>query len=92
MSTTKLTDTHLVILSQAAQRPDLRVLPTSPSLKPTGGAVTRSLMALLRRGLIIEQPASKSNGNWRRDENGALLTLVITPAGLAAIGVEAGDS
>ena len=52
--------------------------------------MTRTLNALLRRGLIMEQPASNSD-EWRRDENGAPLTLLITPAGLAAIGVEAND-
>ena len=87
----KLTDMHLVILSQAAQRPALRVLPTSPNLQAKGGAVTRALKALLRRGLNIEQAASNSDQEWRRDENDASLTLVITPAGLAAIGVEPGD-
>ncbi len=90
-TTAKLTDTQLVILSQAAQRPDGRVLPTPPSLQAKGAAVKQSLKALLKRGLIREQPASKSDEEWRRDENEDPLTLVITPAGLAAIGLEDGD-
>jgi DNA-binding MarR family transcriptional regulator len=60
MATTKLTDTHLVILSQAAQRPKLRVLPTPESLKADAGAVTRALKVLLKRGFIAEQQARKS--------------------------------
>jgi hypothetical protein len=90
MASTKLTDTHLVILSQAAQRPKARVLPTPESLKADAGAVTRALKALLKRGLIAEQQARKSDPEWRRDERGSPLTLVVTPAGLEAIGL-AGD-
>ncbi len=52
-TTTKLTDTQLVILSQAAQRPDDRVLPM-PNLEAKGGGVTQALKALLRRGLEAE--------------------------------------
>ncbi len=89
-TTTKLTDAQLVILSQAAQRPDDRVLPM-PNLEAKGGGVTRALNALLKRGLIAEEAASSSDEEWRRDEDGAPLTLVITPAGLAAIGVETGN-
>ncbi len=87
MPTTKLNDTHLVILSQAAQRPKFRVLPTPESLKADRGAVARSLKALLKRGLITEERARRSDPEWRRDGDGARLTLAITPAGLAAIGV-----
>jgi len=90
-TTTKLSDTQLVILSQAAQRPDYCVLPMPPNLQAKAGPVTRALKALLKRGLILEQAGSNSDHEWRRDENGALLTLVIATAGLAAIGVEAGD-
>ena len=87
MATTKLTDTHLVILSQAAQQPKLRVLPTPESLKADAGAVTRTLKALLKRGFIAEKRAQKSDPEWRRDESGSPLTLVVTPAGLEAIGL-----
>ena len=87
-TTMKLTDTYLVILSQAAQRPDLRVLPTPTSLKAKGGAIANVLKGLLRRGLIVEQPASSNDTAWRRDDGGQQLTLVLAPAGLAAIGIE----
>ncbi len=39
----KLTDTHLVILSAAAQRQDGAVLPLPKSLKIKGGALTKTL-------------------------------------------------
>jgi hypothetical protein len=86
MTTTKLPDTQLVILSEAAQRPKSRVLPTPPTLKADAAAITRALKSLLKRGLLAEAPARKSDREWRRDTNGSPLTLVITPAGLAAIG------
>jgi hypothetical protein len=87
MATTKLNDTHLAILTQAAQRPKFRVLPTPESLKADGGAVARALKTLLKRGLIAEEPARRSDSEWRRDDDGARLTLAISPAGLAAIDV-----
>jgi hypothetical protein len=90
-TTTKLSDTQLVILSQAAQKPDARVLPLPSNLQAKGGGVTRALKSLLKRGLIAEQAGSSSDEEWRRDESEAPLTLVITPTGRAAIGVEAGD-
>ncbi len=90
-TTMKLSDTHLVILSHAAQRPDVRVLPTPPNLQVKGGAARQALKALLKRGFIAEHAASSCDQDWRRDENDVPLTLVITPAGLAAIGVETGD-
>jgi hypothetical protein len=89
--TAKLSDTQLVILSEAAQRPEGHVLPLPTNLQGKGGGVTRALTALLKRDLISEQPASGSDEDWRRDENDTPFTLVITPAGLAAIGLEAGD-
>ena len=90
-TTTKLTDTQLVILSHAAQRPHHRVLPTPSTLQAKGGALRQALKALLKRGLVAEQAGSNSDEEWRRDENDTPLTLVITPAGLAAIGLETSD-
>lgn len=90
-ATTKLTDTQLVILSQAAQRPDGRALPMPPNLQAKGGALRQAVKALLKRGLVAEHGASHSDEEWRRDENELPLTLVVTPAGLAAIGLETGD-
>ena len=47
---TNLTDTQLVVLSAAAARDDQSVLPLPKSLK--GGAVTKVLDSLIRKGLI----------------------------------------
>jgi len=83
----KLTDTHLVILSTAAGRDDGTVLPLAASLKLKGGAVTATLNSLLKKGLLAEVPATPDQAAWRQ-ENDRPLTLLISDAGRAAIGVE----
>lgn len=83
----KLTDTQLVILSTAAARDDGAVLPLPDSLKIKGGAVTSVLESLLKKGLIAEQPAAPGAEVWRESDDGGRVTLVITDAGLRAIGV-----
>ena len=91
----KLSDTQLIILSAAAQRPDGNVLPLPGSLR--GGAATKVVAALLARGLIrehiIDSPRMADpamNTIWRNlpepDGRGAL--LFITAAGADAIGIE----
>ena len=81
----KLTDTHLVILSAAAQRQDGAVLPLPKSLKIKGGTVTKTLESLRKKGLLEEQPATPDMDTWREAENGRRMMLVITEAGLKAI-------
>jgi len=96
---TKLSDTQLVILSAAAQREDHNVLPLPGSLR--GGAATKVVGALLKRGLIAETATDSQtkadaalNRIWRNDDDGRAILLHITDAGLAAIGIEpdGGDS
>ena len=88
----KLTDTQSVLLVAAAARPDLAVLPPPEALKAKGAALERTLEALRRRGLIAEAAGDKrkkigataeaGDGNSRRGR------LIITGAGLEAIGVQ----
>jgi hypothetical protein len=85
--TTRLTDTQLVILAQAAQRPDGCVLPLPSSLKAKGSAAATTLISLHKRGLVAEQPACRDQEEWRHDEDGVRLTLFIAPAGLHALGL-----
>jgi hypothetical protein len=96
---TKLSDTQLVILGAAAQREDRNILPLPGSLR--GGAATKVVGALLKRGLIAETATDSRtkadaalNRIWRNDADGNAILLHITDAGLAAIGVEPenGDS
>ena len=90
---TKLSDTQSIILSAAAQRADGNVLPLPGSLR--GGAATKVVGALLARGLIREQVTDSLrkadaalNTIWRNEPDGRGVLLLITPAGLDAIGVE----
>jgi hypothetical protein len=82
----KLTDSQLVILSGAAQREDGAVLPLPKSVKLNKGATTLVLKSLLRQGLVAERPAVPKDEVWR-EADGKRLSLAITEAGLAAIGV-----
>jgi DNA-binding MarR family transcriptional regulator len=79
---TRLSDTQLVILSAAAQREDLSVLPLPETLKIKCGAVDKVLGSLKAKGLINHE------GTPRGDEPPPLR---ITRAGLEAIGIETED-
>ncbi len=87
----KLTDTQLVILSAAAQREDGAVLPLPTSLKITKARATTALKGLVNRGVIAEQPAAPDHEAWRETKVGERVALVITEAGLDAIGAGADD-
>jgi hypothetical protein len=81
----KLTDTELVMLSRAAQRDDRAVeLPTN--LKPQ--AAEKIVGKLLKGSLVDEVRASGSLPVWRRSEGEGAFALLVTPAGLRAIGTE----
>ena len=87
----KLTDIQLVILSAAAQRKDGAVLPLSTSLKITKARATTALKGLVNRGVIAEQPAARDHKAWRETQVGERVVLVITEAGLEAIGAGTDD-
>jgi hypothetical protein len=76
----RLSDTQAVILSAAAQRDDLSVLPLPDSLTLKGGALNKVMDSLRNRGLIR---VLGGDGGPER--------VVITSEGMAAIGVEADD-
>jgi hypothetical protein len=77
---TRLSDTQLVILSAAAQRDNLSVLPLPETLSHKGGALNKVMDSLRNRGLIR---VLGGDGGPER--------VVITSEGMAAIGVEADD-
>ncbi len=87
----KLTDTQLVILSAAARRRDRAVLPLPKSLKVKGGAATKTLEGLRKKSLLEEKPAARNAEAWRETDGGRRMMLVITDAGLQAIGVDADE-
>jgi hypothetical protein len=78
---TRLSDTQLVMLSAAAQRDDLSVLPLPDSLTLKGGALNKVMDSLRNRGLIR---VLGGDGGPER--------VVITSEGMAAIGVETEDN
>jgi Protein of unknown function (DUF3489) len=77
---TRLSDTQLVILTAAAQRADLSVLPLPETLKLKGGALTKVMDSLRNNGLIR---VIETDGKPQR--------VVLTSEGMAAIGVERQD-
>jgi Protein of unknown function (DUF3489) len=90
-TTAKLSDTHLVILSAAAQRADGSLLPFPPGLHVKGAALGKVIEALCKRKLAQERRAIDGAAEWRRDEDGHPLGLFITTSGLLALGVEDAD-
>ena len=85
MSSNKLTDTQLVLLSAASQREDGAIDP-GEGLK--GGFAKKVIGKLLTDGLVEEVPAGSMLPAWRRDNDRGPLALCITARGLAAIGID----
>ena len=82
----KLTDTQLIILSTASQREDRAVLPLSDDIKLAGSVRTKSLQALIKRGVIEEVDGTP---DWLGRETDEPKVLRITDAGLAELGIGA---
>lgn len=84
---TQLSDTQAMILSAAAQRPERIALPLPESLR--GGAAAKVVGAMIAKGLLQEVDANLRKGEpmWRETGDGHGTTLIITDAGLAAIGI-----
>ena len=84
----KLTETQTLILSRASQQADRIALPLPDRLR--GGAANKVIVPLIKRGLLdeVEADIRKGEPTWRKTGDGHGATLVITNAGLKAIGVE----
>ena len=83
---TKLTDTQLIILGKACERPDGAVYPLTTKLK--GGADTKVLSSLIGKGLLKEVRAKRDETVWRRDDEDRPLTLYATATAYQALGIE----
>jgi len=81
----KLSDSQLVILSTASQRPDGCVFPITLKLK--GNAIGNVLKSLLTKGLLEEVPGRADDTLWRYDD-GAPLTLKASPAAYRHLGID----
>ena len=85
----QLSDSQLVVLTAACQRPDRCAFPITAKLK--GNAAGNVLKSLLNKGLIKEVRAKRDDTVWRHDENRGRMTLVATNAAFAALGIDPRD-
>ena len=83
---TRLSDSQLVVLTAACQRPDGCVFPITAKLK--GNAAGNVLKSLLTKGQLKEVRAERDDTVWRRDDEDRPLTLYATPAAYQALGIE----
>ena len=72
----QLSDSQLVVLTAACQRPDRCVFPVTAKLK--GNAAGNVLKSLLKKELIKEVRAKRDDTVWRHDEKRGRMTLVAT--------------
>jgi hypothetical protein len=82
---TKLSDTHLVLLSNAAKRDDGALTRPAKAHPP---ALANAIKLLLARALVRKTAAGAAMPAWGDEDDGARYALCITPAGLDAIGVD----
>ncbi|WP_019956331.1 DUF3489 domain-containing protein [Yoonia vestfoldensis] len=85
---TKLTETQTIILSAGAQRPENIALPLPKGLH--GAAAKMVVTKMMERGWLQEVDANLRRGEplWYETGDGHGTTLVVTDAGLLAIGIE----
>jgi hypothetical protein len=82
----RLSDSQLVVLTAACQRPDRCVFPITAKLK--GNAAGNVLKSLLKKDLIKEARAKRDDTVWRHDGERGRITLVATKAALAVLGID----
>lgn len=85
---TKLTETQTIILSAGAQRPENIALPLPKGL--AGAAAKMAVTKMIEHGWLQEVDANlrRNEPLWRETGDGHGKTLVVTDAGLLAIGIE----
>ena len=85
---TKVTDTQSLILTRASARPGNLALPLPEGLH--GAAAKMAIGRMIKLGLIEEVDANLRRGEplWRETGDGHGTTLIATPEGLAAVGID----
>ena len=85
---TKLTETQTIILSAGAKRPENIALPLPKGL--AGAAAKMAVSKMIEHGWLQEVDANlrRNEPLWRETGDGHGTTLVVTDAGLLAIGIE----
>lgn len=89
--TGKLNDMQRILLSTASQREDGHYLPLPETLANKETAARKALGILLRNEFAKEERTNKPSQTWREDEE-TRIGLIITDAGLQAIGAGEGDN
>ncbi len=84
----KLTETQTIILRAGAQRPENIALPLPKGL--AGAAAKMAVTKMIEHGWLQEVDANlrRNEPLWRETGDGHGTTLVVTDAGLLAIGIE----
>jgi hypothetical protein len=90
MTTTKLSDIQLILLTTAAQRADGSVLPPPDSLGDRAPRIRTAIGGLFKRLLVAETIVSDA-AQVRREDGDSRIGLAITDAGRSAIGVNVAD-
>ena len=85
---TKLTETQTILLSAGAKRPDNIDMPLPTGL--AGAAAKMAVTTMIEHGWVQEVDANLRHGEplWHETGDGHGTTLVVTDAGLLAIGIE----
>jgi hypothetical protein len=85
---TNLTDNQRCVLRAASCSANLNVWPLPRKLNLNAGSAAIMVRGLLKKGLVEERPARGNDAVWREnEEDGQRVTLLITKAGLAAVGM-----
>ena len=84
----KLTETQTIVLTAGAKRPDNIALPLPKGL--AGAAAKMAVTKMIERGWLQEVDANlrRAEPLWRETGDGHGTTLLVTDAGLLAIGIE----
>lgn len=80
-----LSDTHRVVLANAAAKPSLNALPVPSSIGKDPEKISKVLAELLEDGLLAEVPTGEEDLAY--GYSGASYGLLITNRGLSAIGI-----
>ena len=84
----KLTDTQTMILTAGAQRPDNIAITLPQGLAGAAAKMAVNRMIALSRLQEVEANLRRGEPLWRETGDGHGTTLVVTDAGLLAIGIE----
>src|SRR5690606_40583188 len=87
MTEIAITDNQRTVLHAAAHSANLVAWPMPPMLRLSKGSATIVVKGLLKKGLVEERPALGNDPVWREEDDGRKFTVVITKAGMAAIGM-----